>query len=98
MRDAHELASPVAFFHLAVDQAHCHLPPEDFAPSATHLAPVSKMGRESIEIEIEPVTRKERETTRSRDLSQGMDEQMSHVLCAGTQLEHGKKLGARING
>jgi hypothetical protein len=53
-----------ALFHLAVDQAHRHLPPEDFAPSAIHLAPVSKMGRQRIEVEIEPVTGEEREAER----------------------------------
>jgi hypothetical protein len=52
MRDAHELASPVAFLHLTVDQLGRHLPPEDFSPSATHLKPVSEMGRQSIEIDI----------------------------------------------
>ncbi len=98
VRDAHELASRVTFFHLTIDQFRSYLPLIDFPAAATHLKPVSKMGRERIEIEIEPVTRKERETARSQALSQGMDGSMSHMLCAGTQLEHGKKLGARING
>ena len=30
-------------------------------------------------------------------MSQGMNDAMGHVLCAGTQLEHRKNLGARIN-
>jgi len=33
-----------------------------------------------------------------QELSQRVDELMGHVLGAGTQLEHGKQLGARING
>ena len=48
------------------------------------------MGRERIEVEIEPVTGKEGEATGSQDLSQGMDDPMSHVLGAGTELKHGK--------
>jgi hypothetical protein len=55
------------------------------------------MGRECIEVEIEPVTGKEGEATGSQDLSQGMDDSMSHVLGAGTELKHGKNLGARVD-
>ena len=31
-------------------------------------------------------------------MSERVDEQMRHVLRAGTQLKDGKKLGARVNG
>ncbi len=31
-------------------------------------------------------------------LSESVDEQMCHVLCAGTQIEDGKKFGARVDG
>ena len=31
-------------------------------------------------------------------MSQGMDDAMGHVLCSGTQMEHGKKFGARVDG
>lgn len=55
------------------------------------------MGRECIKVEIEPVTGKEGEATWSQDLSQGMDDPMSHVLGAGTELKHGKNLGARVD-
>ena len=64
MRHPHQLAPLVAFLHLAMDQSFCHLPPEYFPPSAGHLEPVSKMGRQRREIEIEPVTGEERETER----------------------------------
>jgi len=30
--------------------------------------------------------------------SQGVDEQVCHVLCAGTQMEQGKNLRARVDG
>jgi hypothetical protein len=33
-----------------------------------------------------------------QDLSQGVDEQMRHVLRAGTQMEGGKNLRARVDG
>jgi hypothetical protein len=62
--DARQLAPPVAFFHLAVDQARSHLPSAYVAPSTSLFAPCPKMSRESIEVEIEPVTRKEWETER----------------------------------
>jgi len=51
-RDAHQLASPVAFFHLAVDQTRRYVPSAYVAPLATHLAPVSKMGRERIKVHM----------------------------------------------
>ena len=56
------------------------------------------MSGERIEIEIEPVTGKEREATRSQALSEGVDEKMSHGLCSRTKLKHQKNLGERING
>ena len=97
MRDLYELAPSVALLDLPVDQTHRHLPPEDFPPSATHYAPVSKVGRERIKVEIEPVTGKERETARGQALSERVDEQMRHMLCAGTELKHRKKFRARID-
>ena len=33
-----------------------------------------------------------------QDLLQGMDDPMCHVLCAGTEMEHGKNLRAGIDG
>jgi hypothetical protein len=66
-------------------------------PSAPHLVPVSKMGRQGIEIEIEPVTGEGWEAARGQALSQGVDEQVSHLLCARTQREHGQNLRAGIN-
>jgi len=56
------------------------------------------MSREGIEVEIEPVTGEEREAARSQELSQGVDEQVRHVLRAGTQMEHRQNLGARVDG
>ena len=53
MPDADQLAPPVAFFYLAVDQTCRHLPSEDSAPLATHLEPVPKMSRQRIKVEIE---------------------------------------------
>jgi len=53
-----------AFFHLAVDQARRHLPSAHVAPVATDLEPLTEVSRERIEVEVEPVTGKERETER----------------------------------
>ena len=55
------------------------------------------MSRERIEVEIEPVTGKERETVRSQEVSQGMNEQVCCMLGARPQLERGDNLGASIN-
>src|SRR5205807_8320920 len=38
------------------------------------------------------------DTAGSQDLSQGMDEQMYHVLRAGTQMEHRKNLHEGVDG
>jgi hypothetical protein len=64
LRHAHQLASPAALFHLARDQAHRHLPREDFAPSAASLAPGSNMGSSSRERHMEPLTGEERKAER----------------------------------
>src|SRR5215470_8304536 len=66
--------------------------------SATSLEPVSKMGCERIEVHVQAIAGEERNATRSQALSQGMDDRMGHVLCAGTQMEHWEDLGARIDG
>ena len=64
MGDPYQLAPSVAFLHLTVDQPSRHLPSEGFAPSLTHLEPLTKVGREGIKVEVEPVTGKERQTER----------------------------------
>jgi hypothetical protein len=64
VRHPHQLASPVAFLHLAVDQALCHLPLTHVPASATHQEPLAKVCREGIEVEVEPVTGKERQAER----------------------------------
>ena len=56
------------------------------------------MGRQSIKVQIEAITGEERQTVGSQVLSQGMDEPMRRMLCAGSQMEHGHELGARIDG
>jgi hypothetical protein len=52
MRDAHELASPVAFFHLAVNQTWLHTPPAHGAPTITQREPLTKVGGERIEVQM----------------------------------------------
>ncbi len=59
---------------------------------------MSKVGRERIKVEIESVTGKEWETARGQALSERVDEHMRHMLCAGTELKHRKKVRARIDG
>jgi hypothetical protein len=59
--------------------------------------PLAKMSGQRVEGEMEPITGENWETARSQELSQGMDEQMGHVLGAGTQMEHWKHFRASIN-
>jgi hypothetical protein len=66
--------------------------------SATCSEPMSKMGRQRIKVQVEPITGEEREATGSQDLSQGVDHPMSHVLGARTELKHRKNLGTRVDG
>ncbi len=70
MRDFYELTTPVAFLHLTVDQLRCYLPLAHVAPSANHLEPLTKVGRERIKVEIESVTGEEGDAARSQELSQ----------------------------
>ncbi len=52
VRHTNQLAPLVAFLHLTVDQASHHLPLASMLPSATRLDPVSKMGRQSIKVQV----------------------------------------------
>src|SRR5215471_8012684 len=49
VRDANQLALPIGFLHLAVDQLRCHLP---LTPFPTHLEPLSKMGCQGIKVHV----------------------------------------------
>ena len=51
-RNSHELAPPIAFLHLAIDQARRHLPLAHVPPSPTSCEPLAKMGCEGIEVQI----------------------------------------------
>ncbi len=42
VRDLHQLAPPVTFFHLTIDQAHRHLPLGHVAAPTNHLEPLYK--------------------------------------------------------
>ena len=97
MCDPHQLASTVAFLHLSIDQIRCHLPLTHYPPLPTHLEPVSKIGCQCIEVEVEPVT-EEWEAARGQELSQGVDDHMCHVLPTGTQVEDRKSLRQGVNG
>jgi len=59
--------------------------------------PLAKVGRERIEVQIQPITGEEWDATRSQALSQGMNDAMGHVLSARTELEHGKNFRTGID-
>ncbi|MGZ3646385.1 MAG: hypothetical protein ACXVCM_21345 [Ktedonobacteraceae bacterium] len=56
------------------------------------------MSRQRVEVEIESVTREERNAAGNQERSQGVDHPMGHVLCVRTELKHRKDLGEGING
>ena len=91
MRHSYQLAPPVAFLHLTVDQSCLHLP-------AAQSRPLAKVGGEGIKVEIEPIIGEERKAVRSKALSQRVDEPMGHGLCSGAKLKHGKELRQGIDG
>src|SRR5215467_436652 len=93
----HELASSVAFFHLAIDQAGCHLPLASMSSSAISLEPVPKVGRQCIEVHIQAITGEDWEAARCQNLLQGVNDLMCRVLRAGAQMEHRKKLRAWVD-
>ncbi len=74
MGDPYQLAPPVAFLPLAVDQAWLYLPPAHVAPATTSCEPLTKVGCEGIEVEIEPITGKEWKTAQGQALSERVDE------------------------
>src|SRR5262249_17040980 len=84
--------------HLAIDQAWFHLPPAHVAPSSTQREPLTKVGREGIEIQIEAITGEERQAAGGQALSERLDEDMRHGLRAGAEIKHGKNLRQGING
>jgi hypothetical protein len=98
VRDPYQLASPVAFLHLAVDQPRCYLPLAHGAPSVNHLEPLTKVGRERIKVEVQAIAGEKREIAWSQHLSERVDESMGHGLCAGAELKHRKNLGEGIDG
>ena len=97
-RDTRQFAPSVAFLHLTVDQPRCYLPLAHVATSANHLEPLSKVSRERIKVAIEAITGEERDAARCQGLSQEVNNQVCHMLRAGTQLEHRKKLRAGVDG
>src|SRR5579863_205363 len=97
MGHPHQLAPPVAFFHLPVDEPRRHLPQTHCPPSTTSYEPVSEMGCQRIEVRIEPITGEEWNAARCQELSQRMDDSMGHVLCTGAELKHWQNLGARVD-
>jgi hypothetical protein len=48
------------------------------------------MGGEGREVQVSTITGEEREAAGSQELPQRVNDQMRHILRAGTQMEHGK--------
>src|SRR5579859_8108864 len=98
MRNPHQLAPLVAFFHLPINQSWRHLPLACFPPSTSHIEPLSKMGGQGVEVQIEAITREKREAARNQEALQGVDDHVRRMLCAGAEMEYRKNLRERIDG
>jgi len=91
-----ESAAAIGFLDLAVQQVERHLPTE-FARS--HIRdPLTEMGGDRIEVEVEAVTGEDRQTARSQDERDGVKQSIGHVLGAWTELECRDQLGGRVKG
>jgi hypothetical protein len=98
VRDANQLAPPVAFFHLAVDQTSRHLPLSHSPPATTRLASQwPKWAVRAEKYKFNPSLVKSGIQKGGQDVSQGVDDAMRGVLRAGTQMQDGKKLCARVD-
>jgi hypothetical protein len=56
------------------------------------------MGRQGIEVEVEPIAGEMRKAARSQEVSQGVDDPVCGVLRAGAQIEHRKNLSTGVDG
>src|SRR5260370_13953040 len=81
LRDPNELAPPVTFLDVAVDQAWSHQPSAHVASSTTKCKPLAKVGGEGIEVQVQAITGEKRDAVRGQDLSQRVDEPW--LGCAG---------------
>ncbi len=96
--DPQQLAPPIAFLHLALDQARRHMPLAHFRPSTTYREPLSKMGREGIKVHMQAITREEWEAAWGQELPQRVNDHVRCVLRAGTEMENGKNLRGGVDG
>ena len=85
--DPNELAPPVTFLDLAVDQAWFHQASAHVASLTTKCKPLAKVGGEGIEVQVQAITGEKRDAVRGQDLSQRVDEPMSHGLAARADVE-----------
>ena len=60
--------------------------------NSTDLEPLSMRGH------VQPITGEEWEAARNQELSQGVDDYVYRILCAGAEMEHGKNLREGIYG
>jgi len=90
LRHPNQLTPPVTFLHLPVDEPRCYLPPTHVLTSPTDLYPLSKMGGQCIEIQIEPVTGEDGDAARCQHLPQAVNERMRRPLRAGSHMQDWK--------
>jgi len=69
-----------------------------FPPSASYVEPLSKLGSQGVEVQIEAITGEKWEAARNQEVLQGMDDHVRRILCARAEIEHRNDLRERIDG
>jgi hypothetical protein len=95
IRDPHQTPTPIPFLDLPIDQPGRHLPPPHLSSAACH--PLPKMRRQSVEVEVQAVTREDRAAASSQPSMQLVDHSMRDILRPCAKLQHRDDLRERID-
>jgi hypothetical protein len=91
-----ESAAAIGFLDVAVKEVERHLPTE-FARSPIR-DPLTEMGGDRIEVEVEAVAGEDGETAWSQDERDGVEQGIGHRLGAWTDLEGGDEFSGGVKG
>ncbi len=94
-RNAHQPSALITLLDLPIGQVCGYLPLAHPLPYAR--CPLSKMGRQRVEIEIQPIAREDGETVRGQPLLQGVHDRVGRGLRARTKVQHGDQFTDRVN-
>ena len=94
--DELELATAIRLFDLPIDQVMGDLPTGRTGGGVCR--PLTEVGGQSVEVEIEAVAGKDRQAAGGQDERERMDDGMRHNLSAWANLEGGDEFGHRVAG